>query len=126
MKKFHIKRLYKLADYLYNQVEPKDFLFTHWVHPDCGSPGCGIGHACVLFRKQGFKMEARTPTYQGFSGFRAVGKFFGLLDEYGFVGKDVLYLFSPHGAGSKLGDKATPKQVANQIRRFCKKMEKKS
>jgi hypothetical protein len=121
MKKFHIKRLYKLADYLYNQVEPKDFFFSTWEH--CGAPGCAIGHACVLFRKQGFKMSiGGIPTYQGYLNFAAIDKFFGLEDKDNQMSS--IDLFTP--CGSKLGVDATPKQVARHIRRFCKKMEKKS
>lgn len=108
MKAFQLKRLLKLADRLYT-VPNRKFDLGCW---ECDTTACAVGYACMMpsFKKAGLKLVGSVPTYKGLDGFQAAAEFFGLTYA------DTSALFSP--ISNPLGYRATPKQVAKQIRRL--------
>lgn len=121
------KRLLKLADFLETVPEQKFSLAT-WVQSmptkpearaegSCGFAGCAIGWAvhAKLFRGLSFVEEEdqkyvnRGPSYKGLSDFPAVNHLFDISTNDSFS----LFIDTAYPGWS-----ATPKQVADRIRKF--------
>lgn len=128
------RRLLKLADFL-EQLPRKALKMETWVasrtgeppsvsEPKCGTTACALGWAAVIpgFRRAGLRLAGMgvslhhggheyVPMYEGYSGFSAGAKFFGM----SLGASDHLF-----GADSYPGDpsKTTPKAVAKRIRKL--------
>jgi hypothetical protein len=132
MKKFHARRILKLADYLHDKVAAPQFDVCVWGHEDlCGTVACVGGWAGLVpeFRRAGLKTDPAQgwvrflPTFScdkkhaaemgmprnSFCGSRqGCELFFGVLDL------EELNLFMP--SGYEQGYDVTPKQVARKLR----------
>ncbi len=136
--RLHGTRLLRLAAFL-EALPRKKFDYTTWGKklPTCGTVACALGWGCTLpfARKAGARLTFN-PFHKDEYEVGAVGYYsceFGDFGEdpgekvYGQQGDDFEMLFYPEGSrcevtlrpGMKqLGDKATPKQVAKNIRAF--------
>lgn len=77
-------------------------------HP-CGTSACAAGLACLHlpFQLQGLELEGSVPTFEGLTGYAAVGRFFGLAYY------ESRWLFDPsHYSGREI----TPQMVADRVR----------
>jgi len=127
------RRLTKLADFL-DELPRWKFDFSTWFSDDwrvkdCGTKACALGWATTIpsFRKAGLRRgfnyaNGVYPTYEGRGNdpICVAADFFGILDY------EAERLFTPKvftlGLG-RLPDRATPKQVSKEIRKFLKEKE---
>jgi hypothetical protein len=127
MKALHRKRLEKLATHLEKGKLGHDkFDFSRYTaEGDCGTSGCALGECPTLFRKHWRFYHIGDPIVADNDfPIESAQSFFGL--DHG----QAKHLFYPlcqntriYG-GRMLGNKATRRQVASNIRAFIKKMEK--
>ena len=134
------KRLIKLADFL-DKLPRKKFDFGHIVKGydkprktlDCGSVACAIGWCPVIFPRL---VKYAPPAAYSIGDYEVIpkdgaceGAFFGSTERlFGIDREEALGLFEP-GEQDRIdlpftGNRATPKQVAKNIRRFIKWKEK--
>lgn len=114
------KRLLKLADYIVEQVPKERFnmarfgtMFGELDEQSCGTAGCALGWATVLFRRIGCTVIDGMPSYRGNRNGYGVG-----VELFGLTYKQSEKLFS----GTKTGHSA--KQVRRDIIRFVAKLDK--
>ncbi len=114
MKTYHVNRLKKLAEYLYELPPQEYFNMTDWFKGGCNTASCALGHACTIksFKKAGLRAIAPLiscgnyyPIYKNLRGFSAAKEFFGI--EY----SESLHLFSKDSY-NKVN---SPQEVANAI-----------
>lgn len=145
MKAIHKKRLLKLAEHLEKgKLIHKVFDFATfnsekkepipgWDYHKyieakpykCGTLGCALGEMPAVDKKKWNFDKTANPHLKGTrkSAWDSAEEYFGISDTA------VEHLFSPHSqdtdeyGGVLLGDDATAKQVASNIRKFVKKME---
>lgn len=127
-----LKRLEKLATHLEKgKLGHKTFDFSQFnggFEPDqplntCGTAGCAIGECPIIFKKQWFFDDEGIPNVYGCSNSFSSAKEFFKLGYFEYI-----TLFTPESESDdysfnkvkRLTKKATPKQVAANIRRFIK------
>lgn len=120
MKPFQKKRLLKLANFLSRQVPEKNFHMGVWgilgvlsLKPHkCGTSGCALGWATVLFKRQGYNMGSRGPEYQGDLGLDSAVSFFGI------SGFSAHRLFSAFGENCRLSTKQVAKNIRQEVKLY--------
>jgi hypothetical protein len=136
------RRLLKLADFL-DKLPRKRFDYSYWVGNDwqgkenlsCGTTACALGWSTTIpsFRKLGLRLKRHKDgfgTKHNIVCLKGAKIIFGYNAPavaahkiFGVNNSEFEYLFVPGGNSfdlNKLGDKATPKQVAAHIRKFVK------
>lgn len=121
MKPFQKKRLLKLANFLSRQVPEKHFYMGNWGmygvlslnSHKCGTSGCALGWATVLFKRQGYNMGSRGPEYRGASGLDSAVSFFGI------SGFSAHHLFSASDNNRWLSTKQVAKNIRQEVKTYA-------
>jgi hypothetical protein len=133
MKALHRKRLEKLATHLEKGKlghDKFDFSALHDV-TSCGTAGCALGECPTVFPRQWKLSGSYHPDPRLRRTRKAPGDSFCDAEYFfGLTGSEAMHLFHPNEqntdafGGKHLGESATRRQVASNIRAFIKKMEK--
>lgn len=133
--KLNVKRLEKLINFL-DQLVPKKFDFSSVVTEvdsaeECGTVCCAMGWTPVVFPdlvkwcEKGYDIELVDSKYSRLGYYYVAHRLFGVSTL------TALFLFSPntqsmiHPSLSSCGRSATPKQVADMLRKFVKLVKRK-
>jgi hypothetical protein len=136
MKKFHVKRLLKLASHL-ETIPRKEFYIGSWQELDeskCGTTACALGHACFMkeFKRIGLSMKITGNKLTGYNSLPVFKptlaedkKICGSKKQHGYHAAEALFGLSYDEADSLFSSDSynknvTPKTVAKKIRRFVK------
>lgn len=130
MKWYHKKRMQKLIDYL-RQLDRKEFNFGILIN-ECGSVGCAMGHTPYIWPKLVKYISWNHINYNNISLIKKTGSPSGYVNVakelFGLTYQEALALFAPNHQYilnlPNLKENATPKQVAKNLEKFLKVMEK--
>lgn len=115
LNKIAARRLTKLANFLEDEVKPKQFNLQWW-SSECGTVFCAVGWAAHSPKFRGLSMHL-SPTISCIMCDRTFGtNWYGVVDYFHLHGNsDALFLFSPQ---SYPQHRSGIKSVINRIRKY--------